>query len=276
MGKRKMEKYFEMAGDILEAFGGLVAGANEHAREFRDYQRILEDDAKEILHLLSNWMSKVMQITKYRETLDPYDKIIDFWIKESNQRPQAALRDFDERELLTRIQLSYTERSDTVPASSSTPMTPATMTRAATPMQQRNPVRENSAASLTQRRPKLEQSLDWKNSQDQIQHSKNEGSDNVRESSSTPKPVVEPGAAPATVQSRMLKHISDAQNTGNQTQLSDKQPEDMVRASLSTQIPVAFAATSPQRTAIFKRMLEHIQKELGTGPYSSSFTPTTA
>ena len=91
-------------------------------RQFCEGQDISESEAKEVLDLLSRWMSKVMRLSKYQEALDQAHKICAYWIKESAERPMKF--DFVESDLEKLIWLSSITRStaSNSAASSQVPM----------------------------------------------------------------------------------------------------------------------------------------------------------
>jgi hypothetical protein len=116
--EKKLLGFYEFAGDVLEAVGGLVTWNSVQPREFCKGQGITEDDAKEVLDLLSRWMSKVTRFSEYHASLDPNTNILAIWIKESAVRPKTF--DFVERVLNQQIWLSRITRSTSSNSSDST------------------------------------------------------------------------------------------------------------------------------------------------------------
>ena len=87
--KGKALRFYEVAGDVLEAVAGLVSWNVVQAREFCLWQGITENDAKEVLDVLSRWMSQVKLVSSYFESLEPGGNIFSMWIQEAALRAQS-------------------------------------------------------------------------------------------------------------------------------------------------------------------------------------------
>ena len=146
--QRKLEKFNEFAGDVLEAVAGLVSGKTQ-ARDFCSRQGLTEDDAKEVLDLLSRWMSKVKRLSSYFETLDAERNIYSIWIQESDVRPHRC--DFLESVLNRQICLSRITRSTSSNSSESRHVTLAS-SRASTRLRRTPAVRPPGDSRFTVRK----------------------------------------------------------------------------------------------------------------------------